>query len=163
MNSRLVYRSQLIEVKIPANTGNPKTKLQLPDVPDLRNTYLLGVETYTNDYLPLSIVTRTPTIDLQLLQSVFLTLQGYDGNNFFSQCPLIDLINVFDANSGDSYNTFPTVFTKQKVNWPKSYIEIANSALINADQDQVVVFNVYYAKFEKAEAVAKKASFKNRS
>jgi len=161
--ARPIYKSLLIEVKIPANTnGKPKNKIQLPDEQNLRNTHLFGIETYNETDIPMSIQTHTRVISEALLKSTFLTLQGYNGKNFAWQIPLIDLYNVFDVASGNPFNTFPYLFCGQKVNWPKSYIEIADTSLISLTDATVVVFNVYYKELQKVEANDKKANFRNR-
>jgi hypothetical protein len=159
--ARYLVKSELIEVVIPANTGGtPKTKIQLPDNPNLRETRLMGIETYPSEILPVSIVSRTPCVPYSLLRSIFLTLQGYNGKNFQWQDPLVDYVNIAAV---VNWTEFPHTYVGQRVNYPKSYIEIADAALISTVVDQVVAFRIFYKEFPKVEKKDKKASFRNQS
>lgn len=158
-STRCIIRSELVEVIIPANGGQPKTKIQLPDNQNLRNSYIMGIETYTVDTIPLSIVTKTVVVGFPLIQSVFLTLQDYQGVNFLSQMPVVDFLNLAPITLWSEY---PTRFGDQKVNYPKSYIEIADSSLISTTEKQTVLLNIFYRYFDEKEKEARQATFKNR-
>lgn len=161
-STRVEIRSELIEVVIPMNNGQPKTKIQLPDNQNLRNSHLMGIETYTDELIPLSIVTKAPVVPVALMQSIFLTLQDYNGVNFASQDPILDYVNMAFITGGTPYSNFPIKFAGQKVNYPKSYIEIADSTLISTDTNQVVLFKIYYRYFEAVERQMQKANFRKK-
>lgn len=162
VSTRLIVKSELIEIVIPANlNGNPKTKIQFPDNQNLRNTHLMGIETYNEPMIPISPLSQGQVvIGPDLMRYIFVTLQGYNGKNFVWQMPLQEFVNLAAITV---WNEFPVVFAGQKVNWPKSYIEISDSAQISTVNAQSVLFNIYYKEFEKVEAKDKKASFKKQS
>jgi hypothetical protein len=154
----VLIKSELIEVVIPINTGSPKTKIQLPDNQNLRNTHIRAIDTYVFSNMPMSIVSRNTVVSAALLNSIFLTLQGYNGKNFMWQKPLNKFL-TFGVNS----DRFPVVFCGQKVNYPKSYIEIADSSLISVLEAQSVILDISYSEFEAVEKADRQASFKNQS
>jgi len=154
----IIVREELIEVKIPKNTGTPKTKIQLPDNQNLRNTHIMRIELFHFADFPKSIVTKSTVIPFTLFQSIFLTLQNYDGFNFISQDPAI----VYHTN-GTVSERHQENFDGQKVSYPKSYIEIADAALISDAEDQVLPMRILYRLFDKAEKKTDEASFKNQS
>lgn len=164
---RKLYRSQLVELIIPPNTGAPKTTFYFPDIPNLRNTYLYHIKAYTASDIPASILSKEALISDDIARSLFISLQGYNGKLFCSQKPIITLktgnTTRIDADGTFLYETQPVNFTGQKVNWSKSYIELANPALIGAVNTFSVLFKIYYSGFPAYEKEAAKASFKNRS
>jgi hypothetical protein len=156
---RVSVKEELIEVVIPANVaGTPKTKIQLPDNQNLRNTHIMGIEFFHFADMPTNIITKGTIIPEALLKSIFLTLQTYNGKNIISQKPAITL----HTNSVVSERS-PSVFNSQKVNYPKSYIEIADSSLISTTVSEVVPMLIYYREFEKVEKDDRRANFKNQS
>jgi hypothetical protein len=155
---RVLVREELIEVKIARNTGSPKTKIQLPDNQNLRNTHLLSIETFDFSVMPKSIVTQSIVLSEALLKSCFITLQAYNGQNFVWQDPLITYKTM-----GTVLERNPHVFAQQKVNYPKSYIEIADSSLISSEEDQVLPLRIFYRYFDKVERESREASFKKQS
>jgi len=161
ISQRKVYKTQVIEVRIP--TGSTRTKFQLPDEQNLRYVHLLGIETYTIEELPLSPATNTPVISPDLMKSISLTLQAYQGENFMWQQPIQGL-RTMDVGGVAliPHQTFPLAFAGQRVNWPKSYIEIADTSLIPG-VDVVVVLNVYYKEGSAKSRKDAKATFRNRS
>jgi len=155
---RREYNSELIEIVIPA--GTTKTKFQFPDQQNLRDTHILGLTTFTNDIVPVSIVSDNPVALLPFLKKVFVTLQAYNGENFAWQKPAVKLIDQEASTTFDNYA--PEAFTKQRVNWPKSYIEIAAGAIIPV-VDTVVIFEVNYLKASAAERKQRESKFRKRS
>jgi hypothetical protein len=158
---RKIVKSELIEVLIPAATpGNTKTKIQLPDNQNLRFSHLMGIRTYVAETIPLSIGSHTAVIPATMAQSIFLTLQMYNGKNFDWQAPLVDFLQA-DNGSGAGL-VFPDGYNDQKVNWPKSYIEIADPTLI-AGTPQVVLLRIFYKELSATEKRDAKANFNKRS
>ena len=155
----VLVKSEVIEVIIPKNSaGAPKSKIQLPDNQNLRNTHIRGIDTYNVSDMPISPISSNTVISDALMKSVFLTLQSYNGKNFVWQKPMIKF-HTFAVNSDRQ----PVVFCGQKVNYPKSYIQIVNTALISTTEDQSVIFDIQYSEFEKEEKKDATASFKNQS
>lgn len=162
---RKIVKSELIEVTIPAATpGNTKTKIQLPDNQNLRFSHLMGIRAYPQESIPLSVASHTVVAPMTLCQSIFLTLQMYNGKNFDWQAPLIDLMQGFNGGGGGGLGlVFPDGYNDQKVNWPKSYIEIADPTLISTTEAQVVLLRIFYKELSAEEKKDTKANFNKRS
>jgi hypothetical protein len=157
-SNRIELRSQLIEIKIPKNTiGSVKTKIQFPDEQNLRNSHLLGMEVFHFADFPQSIVTKQTVVDTDVLQSIFITLQDYNGYNFALQDPAITY-----HDHGSIAENFPMVFAGQKMNYPKSYIEIADVSKLSTEEDQVLPIRVFYRLFDEVEKEMRKASFRKQ-
>lgn len=156
--ARKIVKSQLIEVIIPA--GSTNQKFQLPDVPDLRNVHLLGIETYSNSEVPKSILSDNTVASASLISSIFLTLQLYNGKNFMWQKPLWCFHNLAAATI---WTWFPNVFTGQRLNFPKCYLEIQDTSLIPPAEDTSVLLDIYYSESPVREQKDRKASFRNQS
>lgn len=149
-------KSQLIEIKIPKNTvATVKAKIQFPDEQNLRNSHLMRIETFHFADFPTSIVTKTKVIDADVLKSIFITLQDYSGYNFALQDPAI----TFHTN-GTISERQTSVFAGQKMNYPKSYIEIADVSKLSTTEDQVLPIRIFYRLFDAVEKEMRKASFR---
>jgi len=155
---RRIYNTELIEIFIPA--GTTKFKIQFEDEQNLRDTKLVGLNVYTDVMVPVSMVSQRPVANFALIQHTFVTLQGYDGENFEWQKPLITLIDQETESVIQNYE--PQAYTKQRVNWPKSYIEIAAGAIIPL-VDTVFLFEANYILAPTKETRRKEARFRKRS
>lgn len=151
-------KSQLIEIKIPKNTpATLKTKIQFPDEQNLRFSHLMRLEVFHFADFPLSIVTKTKVIDADVLKTIFITLQDYSGYNFALQDPAI----TFHTN-GTISERQTSVFTGQKMNYPKSYIEIADIAKLSTTEDQVLPIRIFFRLFDAVERAQRKADFNHK-
>lgn len=154
----LEIKTQLIEIKIPRNTvGTVKQKIQFPDEQNLRNSHLLNLEVWHFADFPTSIVTKSTVIDLDVLKSIFITLQDYNGYNFSLQKPAISY-----HTNGTVAETHPSVFVGQKMNYPKSYIEIADVSKLSVEEDQVLPILITYRLFDEVEKKLREASFRRQ-
>jgi len=120
----------------------------------------MGLEIFTEEVVPVSILTGNPLANQILLSFVSVTLQAYQGENFMWQKPAPRLINLGTATVFQNYS--PDVFTRQRVDWPKSYIEIAAGAPLPV-VPTVIQFEVNYIDALTKEKRRKEATFKNRS
>lgn len=155
---RVQIRTQLIEIKIPKNTvGTVKTKIQFPDEQNLRESHLMGIETFHYADFPQSIVTKQTVVSEDVLKSIFITLQDYNGYNFDLQSPAI----TYHTNGTVRENS-PSVFVGQKMNYPKSYIEIADVSKLSTEEDQVLPVRVYYRLSDAREKELRQASFRKQ-
>jgi len=160
-NLRRVVNSELIQVIIPA--GTTRTKFQLPDQQNLRNVKLMGIVAYTLSEVPVSIIGLGGLVSLAQLKSCFLTLQAYNGENFSWQVPLIALRNMGDGLT--TMQSSPRVFNNQRVNYPKSYIEIADISIFPpiGTPDVVVLLEVFYIHSNKKQRKQDAAEFRKQS
>lgn len=160
--AKKIIRHELVEVAIPK--GSTLTRFQIPDLPNLRNVHLWGVQVYTVDQVAKSIISLNAVLPhTAVLHNSFITFVNYGGKEFLKQAPSI-MFNTIQANLNTStnWNELDTKsFTGQKVNYPKSYIEFTTapaSALI----DQVFLFSVYYSLPLAQEAKEDNYSFNNK-
>ncbi len=139
-----IIRHELVEILIPA--GSTLTRFQFPDIPNLRNSHIWGLQVYTRDEVTNSIISGalvcTPTT---VLHQSFITLVNYGGKEFMKQIPAIDFNTLsFDLNT--STNVFETnqkLMVGQKVNYPKSYVEFSVAPAGAATLSYLV--SVYYS------------------
>ena len=143
--AKKIIRHELVEVLIPK--GSSLTRFQIPDLPNLRNVHLWGIQVYTVDQVAKSIMSLNAVLPhTAVLHNSFLTLVNYGGKEFLKQSPSI-IFNTIQANLNTStnWNELDTkAFTGQKVNYPKSYIEFT-SPPASAVNDLVYLFSVYYS------------------
>jgi len=155
---RRIYNTEFIEIFLPAAT--PKRKFPFPDQQNIRDSKLLGLTVYTADMLPVSIVSDNALASLTILKGTFVTLQAYNGENFVWQKPVISLID--QETSGTIQNYAPEAYTGQRVNWPKSYIELAAGVVIPVN-GVVVSFEVNYLHDAQLERDMREARFKKQA
>ena len=134
----MAFKSQkleFVEVIVPA--GVTATRFNFPDLPKLRYTSLLAMESYTvND------ISQTPTgntpISVADMQNAFLVLYADERQDLY-RIPLITLHRTQNS-ANDPFVRSLFEFAGQKVTWDKCYIEFAN-----APAGQVSIpFAVYY-------------------
>ena len=123
-----IIRHELVEILIPA--GTTLTRFQFPDIPNLRNSHIWGLQVYTRDEVLNSIISGSQLCThTQVLHQSFITLVNYGGKEFMKQTPAI-LFNTISFDLNTSTNAFETNnhgLVGQKVNYPKSYIEFTTS------------------------------------
>jgi hypothetical protein len=155
-----IIQHEIVEVVVPADS--PLTRIQFPDIQNLRDSNLIGIEFYQGVYkyqdnvpntvggADAEIVKYSPTgRDLCpeiVANSAYLTLQAYNGVEFLHQSPLKThrYVNNFSGNPGSTSEIYQKQFSQQKVNWPKCYIERFDKEIIKFEFS--FLFSVYYYK-----------------
>lgn len=143
---RKIIRHEFVTVNIPANST--LTRFNMPDLPNLRNVHLLGVQVYTVDEIAVDIISRNAVCShTVVLHQSYITMVNYGGKEFLKQIPAITFNTINEARStelGTNWNEMDIKsFIGQKVNYPKSFIEFTTPpALIT---DTAYVFSVYYS------------------
>lgn len=143
---RKIIRHEFVTVNIPANST--LTRFNMPDLPNLRNVHLLGVQVYTIDEISVDIISRNAVCSHSVvLHQSYITMVNYGGKEFLKQIPAITFNTINQALStigGTNWNEMDIKsFIGQKVNYPKSFIEFTSPpALIT---DTAYVFSVYYS------------------
>lgn len=140
--SKKIVRHEFVSVLIPANST--LTRFNLPDLPNLRNVHLFGVQVYTDLNLRKDIISQNPVLNSQaVLFDSFLTLVNYGGKEFLKQAPSVMFQSLVRQNQDKyEYEQDFKSFVGQKVNYPKSFIEFtAPPATVN---DTAFVMSVYY-------------------
>ena len=142
--AKQIIRHELVEIVIPANST--LTRYQFPDIPNLRNSMIWGMQVYTIDEIFNSPLSQNALLShTNVLHKSFITLVNYGGKEFLKQAPSI-LFNTITFNLQTSTNSLETdikSFVGQKVNYPKSYIEFTATPSGIANLSYLV--SVYYS------------------
>lgn len=159
-----IVKHELVEVIVPA--GSTATRFQLPDLQNLRNVALWGVQIYYDKIVPFSVISGRPVIGKGDAQFSFLTLENYAGRQFLHQSPYL-LFQTIENNMAQTQQDDCTEqekdfknFVGQRVNWPKSYIDTVQPIADKAT-DKVFLLSVYYTDLGE-ETAAEKATFATR-
>jgi hypothetical protein len=142
--AKKIIRHELVSVTIPANST--ATRFNIPDLPNLRNVHLWGIQVYTKDQIFSDINSNNALLShTAVLHNSFLTLVNYGGKEFLKQAPSI-IFNTIQANLNTSTNWNELdvkSFAGQKVNFPKSYIEFTTAPA--TANNTTYLFSVYYS------------------
>lgn len=125
-----IQRAQTIFLTIPA-TATSGAKVFLPDIPELREAYVDGIETYTDAQLAFDLTTTALITSTDIAGLVFNLVQQSDrrGQDF----PLQSLLAV-------AYGGMYKEFTGWRLNWQKCYLQLVN----NAPAGKAVALNIFY-------------------
>jgi len=133
----------MVSINIPK--GSTLTRFNIPDLPNLRNVHLFGIQIYHDKLLNKDIISGNPPVGPgSVLFDSFITLVNYGGKEFLKQAPaqifqsLVQPGTIFQA----EWDT--KSFVGQKVNYPKSFIEFT-APPASATSDIAYVFSVYYS------------------
>lgn len=141
--AKKIIRHELVEIIIPANST--LSRYNFPDIPNLRNSHILGMQIYNRTQVSTSVISQNALVSEALVQTKsFVTLVNYGGKEFLKQTPAL-VFNTLQSDSGTSANQHELDFKSfvgQKVNWPKSYIEFTATASASTDTSYLV--SVYY-------------------
>jgi len=147
-----LIRHELVEILIPK--GSSLTKYVIPDLPNLRNVHLFGLEVYSKECIEKGIQTGNNLLKLvPVLQQSYITLVNYGGKEFLKQAPSTMFKTIFNQDisgavpPGNTINQFEwnvKNFVGQKVNYPKSYIEFTTSPS-SLTEDLVYMFSIFYS------------------
>lgn len=149
--AKRIIRHEFIEIQIPK--GSTQTRFNFPDIPNLRNSHLFGLQIYNSNEVEKSILSGNDVNANE--QKGFITFVNYGGKEFLKQCPAV----VFDTlfNKQFCEQDFKS-FVGQKVSYPKSYVEFA-TAPSDPAKDTSLIFSVYYSLPEKEERAESGYSF----
>lgn len=143
-----VKKSQLVELKIfGVAGGNTATRFQFQDQPYLRFKPIVGLDTFTQNEVPVS-PTNSETVTQAELNKAFLTLYINDVDNpssvgeWMQNIPLAIMHRVA-SNAGDNHYVLdPFLMAGQTIIWDKSYITLSSPLLNTVDNS--FLFNVYF-------------------
>ena len=127
---RPIQRSQTIFINIPAGAQLGSTVF-LPDVPELRDAVIDGIETYTDTELAFSL-TGNPVITTPGIREVTLNLVQ-ESDRRAQDFPLQSLLAV-------SYGGLYKEFSGWRLNWQKCYLQLTGPTAA----DTTVVLNLFY-------------------
>lgn len=131
-----IHRSQLVSVVIPANT-TVGAKIFLPDIPELRDALVDGLETFAIDELAADLSANPTATSAEL---AFLTLSlVQESDRRAMDFPLQSL-------RSSQYGGIFKEFTGWRLNWQKCYIQVVSGTFAAATSVNVNVFYHYAAK-----------------
>jgi len=141
---RNIYNTQTASIIIPQ--GSTLQRHYFPDLPNLRNVHLLGIETFF-----VNAVTDDPNnvaiANNNLMQCSYLTLVNAQSDQFVYRFPLANLNRTYNTNT-DPHVEKLNEFAGMSAIFTKSFIEIADVTTISGAQDEAVLFNIYYRRRE---------------
>lgn len=134
----MAFKSQKFEfVEVIISAGVISTRFNFPDLPKLRYTSLLAMESYF-----VSDITQTPTgntpITVTDAQQGFLVLYADERQDLY-RIPLITLHRTQNS-ANDPFVRSLFEFVGQKITWDKSFIEFATAPTGPLS----IPFGVYY-------------------
>jgi len=138
-NNIQIQNAEYVEVLIP--TGNTKQTIYFPDLPNLRNRPIFGIEAYSA-FEQATTNTGYAVQPLSLLPNATLTLY-FDGGEFIV-VPILSIRRVSNdttANKGTFFGDIPNL-AGQNIVWTKSYIQM--NASVASFAGNSFLFNVYY-------------------
>jgi len=169
--NRLLIYSETLEIIVPKFVVGKgfKSKIKFPLSSNLRNSFIMGMEAYYQQVLPISPISREQkVIPLNLMKVISVSLQQYDGMIFMSEKPLIDLkrkttfFTSAKMEDSDFKNEYNVQFTDNvRLNWTKCFVDILDTSLVSTTEDQSIIIDVYYR--DNPEVMnMRKATFKNK-
>lgn len=149
-----VIKHEFVQILLKA--ADTKTQYYFPDNPNLRNVRHCGIEAYNASVLP-QTPDGTPLVTNAEFVNAFVTLVGYNGQEFIKNWPLTSFLYFIGL--GNS-NFFTKELTKQRINWPKSYVTFRGTLPVPASF--AFGFSVYYRENREKEIAERKADFDNK-
>jgi hypothetical protein len=136
-NNIQITNAEYVEVLIPS--GNTKQSIFFPDLPNLRNRPITGIEAYAATEQGTSNSGQT-VVELSLFPNASVTLY-YDGGEYIV-VPILSLRRV--GNNGANTAFFGDIpnLAGQNIVWTKSYVSM--NASVSSFASRSFVFNVYY-------------------
>jgi hypothetical protein len=136
-NSIQITNAEYVEVLIP--TGNTKQSIFFPDLPNLRNRPITGIEAYAATEQATSNSGQTVQA-LSDLPNASVTLY-YDGGEYIV-VPILSLRRVGNNGANTAFFGDIPALAGQNIVWTKSYVSM--NASVASFAAKSFVFNVYY-------------------
>ena len=137
ITTNAIQRAEFVEINIQAN--NTAQTVYFPDLPNLRNAKIFGIQGVSVESLTTS-ENGYPLTTLAAYRAMIVGL--YFSEGIFIKVPMMSLVST------DSVDFFglPLQLSGQTIVWSKSYIYFTTStaASSNGTVAQSTVFNVYY-------------------
>lgn len=136
--SFIIKNAEYVEVVIP--TGNTKTQIYFPDLPNLRNRPIFGMECIPE---PIQGITQSGATNQSYaqLQNTVVTLY-FDGGEFIV-VPAMSLVRLNYGSAAHIIWDIPHL-AGQNIVWTKSYVTMTGT--ISGFAAKNFLFNVYYTR-----------------
>ena len=136
-NNFQITNAEYVEVLIP--TGSTKQSIFFPDLPNLRNRPIIGIEAYAATEQAVSNSGQTVQA-LSDLPNASVTLY-YDGGEYIV-VPILSLRRVGNNGANTAFFGDIPALAGQNIVWTKSYVSM--NASVASFAAKSFVFNVYY-------------------
>jgi hypothetical protein len=136
-NNFQITNAEYVEVLIP--TGSTKQSIFFPDLPNLRNRPITGIEAYAATEQAVSNSGQT-VVPLADFPNASVTLY-YDGGEYIV-VPILSLRRVGNNSANTAFYADIPNLAGQNIVWTKSYISM--NASVASFAGKSFVFNVYY-------------------
>lgn len=132
-----IDRAEYVEVAIPV--GNTRQQIYFPDLPNLRNSKIFGIEVYDSSQQSKTYTGATVQANAQLKDSI--TVLYFEGGEFI-------FVPTLSLRRFDNTNFFADIpaLSGQNIVWAKSYIWMTDSANIANYASKSFLYSVYYKK-----------------
>jgi len=135
-NAFQIQNAEYVELNIP--TGNTKQTIYFPDLPNLRNKPIFGIEAYTAQEQATTTSGNTVQANGDIPNAT-ITLY-YDGGEFIV-VPIISFRRIHNAGTHNYFADIPNL-AGQNIVWTKSYVSM--NANVSNFAGKSFLFNVYY-------------------
>jgi hypothetical protein len=135
-NAFQIQNAEYVEVQIP--TGSTKQTVYFPDLPNLRNKPIFGIEAYSSIEQGTTTAGNTVQTKADLINAS-VTLY-FDGGEFIV-VPVLSIRRIDNGTNQAYYQDIPNL-AGQNIVWTKSYVSM-NATVANF-AGKSFLFNVYY-------------------
>lgn len=137
MANFFIKKAEYVEVAIP--TGNTLQRIYFPDLPNLRESKIFGLEIYDSTTQEKTFSGATNQALAQIKNTI---VNLYFEGGYYIQVPALSL---FRFNGTTFYAEIP-MLAGQTIVWAKSYLYLTDSANIANYASKSYLFNAYYSK-----------------
>lgn len=132
-----IERFEAVEISVPS--GSTLTRFYFPDLPNLRNAKITGVQVYTAGTITATPLTgQTPVTTADLKKS---TLTLYEGDlQLVYNIPMLNFNNIVNS-ATDPYTFELPAINGLTLSWVKSYVNVPTAL---ATTGVAYSFGVYY-------------------
>jgi hypothetical protein len=132
-----IERFEAVEINVP--TGSTLTRFYFPDLPNLRNAKITGVQVYTAGTITATPLTGSTPVTTADLKKSTLTL--YEGDlQLVYNIPMLNFNNIVNS-ATDPYTFELPAINGLTLSWVKSYVNVPTAL---ATTGVAYSFGVYY-------------------
>jgi hypothetical protein len=133
-----IERFEAVEIAVPS--GSTLTRFYFPDLPNLRNAKITGIQVYTAGTITATPLTGSTPVTTADLKKSFLTL--YEGDlQLVYNVPMLTFNNMVTGATPDPYTFELPAVNGITISWVKSYVSLPTAL---ATTSVAYSFGVYY-------------------
>jgi hypothetical protein len=132
-----IERFEAVEIAVPS--GSTLTRFYFPDLPNLRNAKITGIQIYTAGTITATPLTGSTPVTTADLKKSFLTL--YEGDlQLVYNVPMLTMNNMVNS-AADPYTFELPTINGITISWVKSYVSLPTAL---STTSVAYSFGVYY-------------------